>query len=121
MALFPQGFLNGNRCIGRMGIVFRGCGKNDLLQCCLELQRRPAIGEDFRLLERLCDPSALDADIVVGIAIATSDYIDSALILPAAAVLNGVRVVQLIAKQDHTPALQRLPILRFWDFVGKSR
>lgn len=78
-------------------------------------------GEDFWLLERFCDPSALDTDIVIGVALATPEDVDSALILPTAAVLNRVGVIQLVTKQDYATALQCPPILGFWDFVGEAR
>lgn len=51
----------------------------------------------------------------IGVAIATSGHMDSALILPTPAVLCRVRVIQLVAKQDYATALQCLPTLGFWD------
>ena len=103
-----------------MGIIIGGSGENDLLQPGLELQRRPAVGEDLRLLERLSDPSTLDANIMVRVPIAAPQDIDSALILSSSAVLDCVGIFQFIAKQNDTSTLQRLPILGFRDFVSEA-
>ena len=96
--LAPQGSFYSDRRVGRMGIVRRSGGEDHLFQAGLELQRSPTLLQDGCFFERLGDVTALDPHMVIGVVVPPAEYVDAALVLTAAPILLGVRVVEFASE-----------------------